>query len=81
MNETSWIVGYIVAGVVVVIVVLVALAIIKLATDIRDLARGVVGDLQRAQDGTEPLWQVGTTNQAAEDILLLAERARKRLES
>ncbi|MDX1619488.1 MAG: hypothetical protein R3320_00755 [Nitriliruptorales bacterium] len=79
MNETSWIVGYVVAGVVVVIVVLVALAIIKLATDIRDLARQVVGDLERAEAGTAPLWHVGTTNQAAEDILLLTQRARERL--
>ncbi|MDX1659609.1 MAG: hypothetical protein R3343_12370 [Nitriliruptorales bacterium] len=80
MNETSWVVGFIVGGVVVVIVVAVALTIIKLATDIRDVARGIVDDLGRAQSGTAPLWEVRTTNQVAADINLAARRARELLE-
>ncbi|MDX1658009.1 MAG: hypothetical protein R3343_04245 [Nitriliruptorales bacterium] len=80
MNETSWIVGFVVGGVVVVIVVAVVLTIIKLATDIRDVARDIVGDLERAQAGTAPLWEVRTTNQVAGDINLAARRARELLE-
>lgn len=80
MNETSWIIGFVIAAVVVVVVVAVAVTIIKLATDIRDLARGIVGDLRRAEDATAPLWKVGTTNQVAEDILITARKAGDLLE-
>lgn len=80
MNETSWIVGFAVGAGVVVVVVAVTLAIIKLATDIRDLARGIVADLGRAEEHTRPLWKVETTNTTTEDIFLTARRAGDLLE-
>lgn len=75
VNETSWIVGFVVGGVVVLVVVAVVLTIIKLATDIRDAAVRIIGDLERAEAATAPLWQVDTTRQVAIDTLAAARRA------
>lgn len=75
MNTTSWIVGFAVGGAIVVVVVIVALTIIKLATDIRDTAGRIVGELHRAKGATDPLWEVRATNQVAGDALIAARRA------
>lgn len=79
IDETSWIVGFVVAGVVVLIVAVVVLVIIKLATDIRDSAVRIIGDLERARDGTAPLWEVRTTNEVAGQIIEGASGARRLL--
>lgn len=68
VDSGNWTLGFVIGAVVVVVVVAVVVTIIALATRIRNQARTVIADLERARDHTAPLWDVRTTNVVAADL-------------
>lgn len=79
VDTTTWVVGFAIAGVVVVIVVAVVLAITMYATRIRDQVGQIIEALTEAESNTDPLWNLMDTNHVCQDIVLAAEQARSRL--
>jgi hypothetical protein len=76
---TGWWIGYAVGAVVVVLVAALVITIIVTAKRISAVAKDATRALVQARDRTEVLWEVGTTNRVAEDILESAKRARAAL--
>jgi hypothetical protein len=81
VDTTSWTVGFIIAGLIVVVVAAVVLAIITLATRIRDQVIDIVAALHDAEANTAALWQTHTTVRVGHEIFDLVQRARHRLEA
>ncbi|HEX2031397.1 MAG TPA: hypothetical protein VHL78_08365 [Actinomycetota bacterium] len=79
VNETAWIVGFLIAGAVVVVVVLLLGTIIYLGRRIERQAREIVAALEQTRENTGPLWEVQATNLVARELLADARRARSAL--
>ncbi len=79
VSDLQWIIGFSIAGAVVVVVVLLVGTIIYLASQIKKEAVAILAALQEARENTESLWDVETTNAVAEDILEAARTARAAL--
>lgn len=73
---TGWWIGYIIGAIVVVAVAVLVLLLIITARRIGNIAADATSSLQQAEARTEILWQNQTVNQAAEDILEAAMKAR-----
>lgn len=78
-DATAWYIGYAVGFVVVVLVVALLLLIIRAARGIAAVAEDATRALAQTKERTEVLWEVGTTNQVATDILGGATAARTAL--
>lgn len=76
----GWYIGFALAAVVVVLVAALLLAITATVRKISVVAEDITGTLVVAQERTEVLWQVSTTNRVATDILETATAARQALE-
>jgi hypothetical protein len=76
----GWYIGFALAAVVVVLVAGLLLAITATVRKISVVAEDITGTLVVAQERTEVLWQVSTTNRVATDILETATAARQALE-
>lgn len=79
VDSTTWIVGFAIAGAVVVIVVSVLLAITAYASRIRDQVAEVVAALRTAESNTAPLWDVMEAGYLTQEVRRGAEAARQRL--
>lgn len=75
----GWLLGYLIGLAVVVVVVGVLLLMIAGARRTASKVEMIVTELDEARDGTEPLWQLGTTVETAERIVAAATLARERL--
>jgi hypothetical protein len=78
-NLNGWWVGYAIGAAIVLVVTVVLLLIIRTAHAIASVAEDATRALAETRDRTEVLWQVGTTNQVAADLLDGATQARKAL--
>lgn len=78
--DGGWTLGFVIGASVVVVVVVVVLAIIWLASQIRDRADRAVRQLIRAEAATASLWDVDTVAMAADDALAAARRLRQGME-
>lgn len=72
----GWILGYIIGVVVVAIVVAVLLLLIRGARRTAAKAEAILAALQDARDGTQGLWELGTTVATAERIVAAAAAVR-----
>lgn len=79
VSTTQWVIGWAVAGGVVLVVVILVGTIIYLAAKIKAQALAILGALEEARDNTASLWDVQTTNKMAEEILGAARAARAAL--
>lgn len=79
VSATQWVIGWAVAGGVVLVVVLLVGTIIYLAAKIKAQALAILGALEEARDNTASLWDVQTTNALAEEVLGAARAARAAL--
>ena len=75
----GWLLGSAIGAVVVLVVVAVLLMMIAGARRVAGKAEAIVGALHDVRDGTEPLWQLGTTVKTAERIVAAAADARTSL--
>ena len=78
-NLTGWWIGYGIGAAIVVVVAALLLTITATAKRIASVAEDGTTSLKRTQERTEVLWQVGTTNQVAADLLAGATEARRAL--
>lgn len=78
-NLTGWWIGYAIGAAVVVIVALLVLILIATARRIAATAKDATGALREAQQRSEALWEIKTTNAVAKDILNGARQAREAL--
>ncbi len=75
----SWLIGYLVGGLVVVVVVAVLLMLIVGARRTAEKAEAILAGLHEVRDGTAPLWELGATVSTAERIVAAAAAARTSL--
>lgn len=75
----SWLLGYLIGGLVVLVVVAVLLILILEARRTAEKAEAILGGLQDARDGTAPLWELWATVATAERIVAAAASARTSL--
>lgn len=78
-NDTGWVIGFVMFGVVVAAVVALVLPIILLANRIGRQAPGINGSLQQSLDNTGALVGLETTIDHATEIIGGLNRARVRL--
>ncbi|MEO9105426.1 MAG: hypothetical protein ABI264_02575 [Pseudonocardiaceae bacterium] len=78
-NLDGWWLGLIIGLVVVVVVVIVVSALLVLASRINAQARGVTRELEATQSTTQPLRELGRTNNTLQSILRGAQAARQAL--
>lgn len=72
----GWILGYVIGLVVVVVVVTLLLLMIAGARQTAAKAEAILAGLERARDGTAPLWELGATVSTADRIVAAAASAR-----
>lgn len=66
--STGWIIGYAIAGALVLVVVVLLLLLIRGASRAVTKAEAVVAALEASRDNTAPLWAVNDVNNAIERI-------------
>lgn len=76
---TGWVIGYVVAGVLIVAVVVLLLMMIRLADRAAVKAESILEALEASRDNTEPLWAVDHVNTAVERITAGASAVREHL--
>jgi hypothetical protein len=77
----DWVVALIAAAAVVVVVVVLLLAILLMARRILTAATRSLNAVERIRQNTLPLWELGTTNEVAGDLLNSANSIRRRVEA
>ena len=77
----DWTIGLVLGALVVLIVVVLLLAIIVLARRILAAAVRCLHAVENIRKNTLPLWDLGTTNEVAAEILTTAGRIKKRAEA
>ena len=75
----AWVLGYVVGVVVVALVAVLVLSITALAKRITAQAEGITSALDGARANTDGLWDVRTTNSAADRITRGLKAARESL--
>lgn len=78
-NDTGWVIGFVMFGVVVAAVVALVVPILLLANKIGRQAPGINSSLQQSQEHTEGLAGLETTIASVEDIVDGLRRARVQL--
>ena len=78
---TAWVIGYVVAGVLILVVVLLLLLMIRGAHRAAIKAESILEALEASRDNTEPLWAVDDVNTAVERITAGAAAVREHLAS
>lgn len=76
---TGWVIGYLVAGFLVVVVVVLLLLMIRSATRAATKVEAIHVALEQSRDNTAPLWAVNDVNQAIERITEAAAAVRQHL--
>ncbi len=76
---TGWVIGYVVAGVLIVVVVVLLLLMIRGARRAAVKAEAVLAALEETRDNTGPLWAVHEVNEAVERITDGAAAVREHL--
>jgi hypothetical protein len=76
----GWYIGFAAAVVVIGLVAVLLVAITATVRKIALVAEDITATLEVARDRTQALWDVGTTNQVAHEILDSATTARTTLE-
>jgi Na+-transporting methylmalonyl-CoA/oxaloacetate decarboxylase gamma subunit len=66
--STGWIIGYAIAGALVLVVVVLLLLLIRGASRAVTKAESIVAALEASRDNTAPLWAVNDVNNAIERI-------------
>ncbi len=66
--STAWLIGYLVAGIIIVLVVVLLLLMIRGARDAAVKAESILDALIESRDNTAPLWEVNNVNHAIERI-------------
>jgi hypothetical protein len=64
-----WLVGFTLAGVVVIVVAVLLITIILLARRIAGLAATALAVVREIDTSTKPIWSLNTTNKVAHDLL------------
>ncbi|HZE65132.1 MAG TPA: hypothetical protein VE081_00790 [Sporichthyaceae bacterium] len=78
-NDTGWVIGFIMFGVVVAAVVALVVPILLLANKIGRQAPGINASLQQSLENTYPLAELETTIDHATEVISGLYRARIRL--
>ena len=79
VSATQWLIGWIVAGVLIVVVAALLIAITGLAASVKGRLLAIRSALVKARDNSGALWDVRTTKLTLSEILNQAKKARGRL--
>lgn len=66
--STAWIIGYVIAGLIILLVVVLLLLMIQGARNAAVKAEAILAALHESRDNTVPLWEVNNVNKAIERI-------------